>query len=202
MAGTLLGTVDLPVVDTQVDESISNTEVDQVDEGDQKTTETSKIEETKVDAVEGAPEAYDLKAQEGNIYDSEVLEAYTEVARELNMSNESAQKLLDKVAPVMVARQQEQIAAIQTDWRNQTTADKEVGGGKLDENLGVAKKALDALGTPALSQLLTETGLGNHPEVVRLLYRAGKQISQDGFIGGKPSPQDETPAAKMYPNHK
>jgi hypothetical protein len=65
--------------------------------------------------------------------------------------------------------------------------DKEFGGDKLSENLGVAKKALDAFGTAELRSLLNQSGLGDHPEVIRFMYRAGKAISEDRFVGGAPA---------------
>ena len=200
MADTLLdgaGTTQATDAATEGQTTEGQTTEGQTTEG--QTTEGQTTEgETK---AESAPEKYELTPAEGAVYDPAVIEAYTDVARELNLSNESAQKLLDKVAPVMVARQAEQIAAIQEGWRAETTADKEVGGANLEVNLGVAKKALEAFGTPELSTLLKESGLGNHPEVIRLLYRAGTKISQDGFVGGSPSTAGtEGIAAKLYPN--
>jgi hypothetical protein len=48
----------------------------------------------------------------------------------------------------------------------------------------VAKKALDAFGTAELRSLLNESGLGNHPEVIRFMFRAGKAISEDSMVTG------------------
>lgn len=135
--------------------------------------------------VEGAPERYDFKAGEGVSYDAAVIDAYSEVAKELNLSQDNAQKVLDKMAPVIAARQNEQIAALHTDWANSSKADKEFGGEKLAENLGTAKKAMDAFASPELRTLLNNTGLGNHPEVIRMFYRAGKSISEDSFVAGR-----------------
>ena len=46
-----------------------------------------------------------------------------------------------------------------------------------------AKSALDTFGNDALKSLLVETGFGNHPEIIRFMYRAGKAISEDSYIG-------------------
>ena len=96
--------------------------------------------------------------------------------------------------------------AAHNEWLETSKADKEFGGEKLPENLGVARKALDAFATPELCKLLDETGLGNHPEVIRMFFRAGKAISEDKFVGGnqagggKANPAnvlyDKTPAGK------
>ena len=88
------------------------------------------------------------------------------------------------MAPKIAARQNEQIAAVKQGWFDASKADKEFGGVALEQNLGIAKKALDEFGTPELNALLTSTGLGNNPEVIRFFYRAGKSISQDKMVTG------------------
>lgn len=153
---------------------------EQSQEGQQQ--KEQQQEETK---PEGAPEKYEIKAPEGQEYDGEFMKAYEDVARELNMTNEAAQKLLDKVSPVVQAQQQAKIEAVQNEWLNAAKADKEFGGDKLNENLAVAKQAIDKFGTPELKELLNSTKIGNHPEIVRFFYRAGKAVSEDTFIGGQ-----------------
>jgi hypothetical protein len=147
--------------------------------GDQPATEAKA--EAKPQA---APEKYEFKVPEGKQFDAEVLTTYSEVARELNLSQEAAQRVLDAMAPKMAERQMAQIEAIRTGWADSSKGDKEFGGEKLSENLSVAKKALDAFGTTELRSLLNESGLGNHPEVIRFMFRAGKAISEDRMVTG------------------
>lgn len=149
---------------------------------------------------QGAPDAYEFKAPEGTELDASVIGAYSEVAKELNLSQESAQKVLDKVAPVMAAQQVEALKQANAGWLDATKSDKEVGGEQLDGNLAVAKKALDAFGTPELTKLLNDTGLGNHPEVIRVFYRAGKAISQDRMATGGAAQAPKSPANILFPN--
>jgi hypothetical protein len=63
--------------------------------------------------------------------------------------------------------------------------DPEFGGPKLEESLRLANKAYDALASENLKELLKESGLANHPEMVRLFRKAGEMISTDHFVGGK-----------------
>ena len=72
---------------------------------------------------------------------------------------------------------------LRSDWANQSKSDQEFGGESLDTNLEIAKQALNAFGTDALKSLLSESGLGNHPEIIRFMYRAGKAISEDSYVG-------------------
>lgn len=156
-------------------------------------------------APEGAPEKYEFEAPEGAEFDGEVIGKFSEVAKELNLTQDAAQKILSSVAPVIQARQAEAIQEARSAWLSDAKADKEFGGDKLVENLSVAKKALDAFGTPELRSLLDETGLGNHPELIRVLYRAGKAISEDRFVpaqgSGGPSGSKDF-AKSLYPEQQ
>lgn len=134
--------------------------------------------------AQGAPEKYEFKAPDGREFDAEVLNNFSEVAKELNLTQDAAQKLLDKMGPIVEQRQIQQIEQVRTQWADASRTDKEFGGEKLSENLAVAKKALDQFGTPELRTLLNESGLGNHPDVIRFMYRAGKAISEDRYVGG------------------
>jgi hypothetical protein len=134
--------------------------------------------------AKATPEAYEFKAPEGRAFDTEVIAEYSKVAKELNLSQEAAQRVLDAVGPKLAERQAAQIEAIRNGWADNSKADKEFGGEKLSENLSVAKKALDAFGTAELRALLNESGLGNHPEIIRFMVRAGKAISEDRFVAG------------------
>lgn len=138
----------------------------------------------KQDAPEGAPEQYEFKAPEGREYDPSVINAFSEVAKELNLTQEAADKMLDKMAPLIAERQVQQIEAVQTKWADESKADKEFGGDKLDENLKIAKGALEKFGSPELNTLLKETGAGNNPEIIRLLYRVGKATAEDKVVPG------------------
>lgn len=146
-----------------------------------------------------APEKYEFKhPQEGQQYDAKVTEAFSAVAKELNLSQEAAQSVMDKMSPVIAARQQEALTAARQEWREASKADKEFGGEKLAENLGLAKKAIDAYATPELKSLLEESGLGNNPEVVRLFYRVGKSMSEDGFVVGRGTATQPKDARSLY----
>lgn len=134
--------------------------------------------------AQGAPEKYEFKPPEGKEFDAEILTNFSEVAKELNLTQDAAQKLLDKMGPLVEQRQIQQIEQVRTQWADASRNDKEFGGEKLSENLAVAKKALDQFGTPELRTLLNQSGLGNHPDVIRFMYRAGKAISEDRYVGG------------------
>lgn len=172
--------------------------------------EANKDGETQAEKPQGAPEKYEFTAPEGKQFDAEIIGKYSEIAKELNLTQDAAQKLVESMGPKIAERQLAQVEAIRNEWAQQSQVDKEFGGDKLNENMAVAKKALDSFGTPELRTLLVQSGLGNNPEVIRFMYRAGKAISEDTFVGssagagGKPTgPQDfNAKAAALYSNQQ
>ena len=82
-------------------------------------------------------------------------------------------------------------------WIKASQEDKEFGGSGFKANLGVAAKAYKEFATPELRQLLDQSGLGNHPEMIRLFYRIGQKVSQDTGVTGAGAPE---PKRRMFPN--
>lgn len=124
---------------------------------------------------------------------------FTAIAKELKLDQAAAQKLAD-IGAKMAQRQADAHAQLVETWTEQVKTDKEIGGDKLAENLGVARKAIDTFGSPELKALLNSTGLGNHPEVVKLAFKVGKAISEDGFVSGSPKGNaTNDPAKNCFP---
>ncbi|ECR7551308.1 peptidase [Salmonella enterica] len=145
-------------------------------------------EKKEDDKPEGAPEKYEFQAAEGVELDTEALKDFESVARELNLTNEQAQKLVDAYPKILAGVQQRQAEAWQQtteQWAADVKADKEIGGDKLTSNLSAAQRALDLFGTPELKEYLNTTGLGNHPDLVKTFVKIGKAMSEDGMVTGK-----------------
>ena len=152
------------------------------------TTTTTPAEGTKPAEppakLEGAPEKYEFKAPEGQTYDPQILSAFEAAAKDSNLSQAAAQKLLDTMSPQIAHRQLDQAIAIRKGWVEQSRTDTEFGGVNLESNLAIAKKGYDKFASPALKTLLDSTGLGSHPDVIRMFVNIGKAISEDTFVGG------------------
>ncbi|EIL3147488.1 peptidase [Escherichia coli] len=136
---------------------------------------------------DGAPEKYEFQVAEGVELDTEALKDFEPVARELNLTNEQAQKLVDAYPKILAGVQQRQAEAWQKtteQWAADVKADKEIGGDKLISNLSAAQRALDQFGTPELKEYLNTTGLGNHPDLVKTFVKIGKAMSEDGMVTG------------------
>lgn len=154
--------------------------------------------------TEGAPEQYvDFIAPEGVALNADLATDFKATAKELNLSQAAAQKLVDVMAPKIAKQQQDQMAKVvqdaQAQWTEEAKKDPEYGGAAFEENLAVARRALDTYGSKELSSLLASSGLGSHPEVVRFFVRAGKPLSPDGkLVTGTHTAAEKTPAQKLY----
>ena len=188
------GSTQQAVEGTETEQSVETTTTENTQQqtetvADQQDSDESSVESETSEQdtkTEGAPEKYEFNnevADAPEVLDPEVLTAFGDVAKELNLPQKAAQKVLDKVAPVIQAKQAKVLEEVKAGWVSDSQADQEFGGENLNDNLEIAKSALDAFGNQALKSLLVETGFGNHPEIIRFMYRAGKAISEDSYVG-------------------
>ena len=170
--------------------------------------------EQERDREEGheVPESYELEAPEGFAIDPQALAAATPVFKELGLSNEQASKLMPVAAQFaqglsdkLNAQIISQVRADRKAWLDSAMADREIGGAHWKETLAKGAFALDNLGFPKGSPfrvLLDESGLGNHPEMIRAWAKVGRAIGEDGdFARGAGNPHSRRDTAEtLYPN--
>lgn len=145
--------------------------------------EDSDSSETKKETDEVS--AKDLKSE---IFDEESLEEVAKKANELGLDSKQAKEFL-KFSEEVIEGVKEQEAAehkqVKDQWLKDTKSDPDIGGDKLAQNAEYSKKAIDSFGTDALKEILNETELGNHPEIVRVFAKIGKEISDDKRVVGE-----------------
>ena len=161
--------------------------------------ETAPAAEQKQD-----PLSYEkLSLPEDVSWAPDALEKFTALGKELGITPEQAQKLVDlETAFVRNNRTaQEQAARAQSEaWAAQIRAQY---GANYQAEIDRAVAAADAFGGPELRALLEETGLGNHPVIVRTFNEIGKRISEDCTPHGQVSAaeRDKTFAEALYGKH-
>lgn len=151
----------------------------------------------------GAPEQYEaFKLPDGAALDEARITELTALARELQLPQAQAQRVVDAVAKAQLDQRASDIATHEAQvakWAKDAQDDKEFGGAAFAENLAVAKKGLETF-FPELKETLDQLGFGSHPHVIRGFLRIGKAIRPDGFVPGGP-PAPPAPAAQsFYPN--
>ena len=152
----------------------------------------------------GAPEAYaDFTFPEGLTLDAAKLDELKAHYKELGLTQDQAQKAAVKEANAIkqgLEAQTNAVTQLREGWLNAVRSDAEIGGDGFEQNLAAAKLGLSKFGTPELNTLLRTSGLGNHPEVIRVFTRIGKTLKEDQPTpgGGGVAPQQKDLATRMY----
>lgn len=151
-------------------------------------------------ATPAAPEKYDLKMPEGVSPDTKILEGFEPMAREMGLSNENAQKLVDLYAKHVDGLQQAQTAALDAqrkEWVAEIQKDPKHG-----ETLSMAKRGLSAVATPEAAKLIVGTWLGDHPAIIQTFAKVGRMLSEHTIHTGTETtkPEKASPEKVLYPN--
>lgn len=155
-----------------------------------KPEDKPKPDEGKPDEKPDAPavpEKYDIKLGEGQAVDQGALEAMTPVFKELGLSQENAQKLVSKFADYAAEatkqhtqQQEAQFNQWLADERAKgVTAIRKEWGSNFDANAKLAADAYAHFGGPEVSRILKETGLGDHPDFLKMFLKIGPLIQED-----------------------
>ena len=116
---------------------------------------------------------------------------------------ERVQKVVDRVIKQRTdfeATSAATVAEVHASWAEQAKADKEIGGDKFEATLAAARSVIDnpSIVTPEFKTFLNETGLGNHPEAIRVFARRAPHFANDTpVLGGGGAPLAD-PVKGMY----
>ncbi len=136
----------------------------------------------------GAPEAYtDFTLPDGMDLDKVTMEAALPVFKELNLTQDQAQKLVGLQTASEEARVEAEAAQWEKtndEWREKAKSDPEFGGANLQGNLSHIKTFLDKFATPEFRTSLDISGLGNQTEILTVFASIGKAMSEDTISVG------------------
>lgn len=145
---------------------------------------------------------YEFTSPEGSEVHPDVTAHFEGLAKKHNLSKDAAEGIYSETAKLIADIGVKQREALRSQWHAESTSDPEFGGKNLDANLAHAKGALNQFFSPKFADLLRDTGLENHPELIRGLSKIGKEISEDRLPGGSTQTAAKTrsPEDVMYNN--
>lgn len=189
------------------------------------TPESGKTSEpTSTSKPEGAPEAYtEFKAPEGYTLDTKTLEAATPIFKDLGLTQDQAQRLVDFHSKAMIDAAKapaQEYESTRTAWRAAVDSDPVIKGAVMDGKTGIEAvkigigKTLAAIGDPQLTAdfkaAMDLTGVGDNPAFIKALWKLSAFVTEGKSVqGANPSPHGQVapgtsarpPAAKsLYPN--
>ena len=132
-----------------------------------------------------------LTAPAGVSVDEAKLKGVAEFAKANGMSQEAAQKMLEREVGLETSfneRMKTQATQAREQWVQSVKTDKELGGTNFNTAIASAQKAVQAFASPELRKLLNETGMGDHPEVVRLFAKIGNALREDSLVTDAAAP--------------
>ena len=185
-------------------------------------TAPEPAEEPKVEAPV-VPEAYELKAPEGQTLSPDLIAEATPILKELGVTNEGAQKLVDlfnKQSASIVDKLYNDQRAVRAEWAGESTKFLEALPGGIKQakvDLAAAKNALftDPTGAPdtakiaRFNQFMDMTGAGDNPLFIEAFVKMGKQFIEGKAVTGKgpsafgqksPGAAPRSVAQSIYPN--
>lgn len=189
--------------------------------------EAPKVEETVVETKEGGqseepapPPSYEaFQVPEDVQLDSERITEFTKLLSDLEVTGradhaamqEFGQKALDfhvneqkKLVETITKTQVETWEKTVLGWKDETIADPEYGGNRIQTTLDSANQFIRTYGGPAeqqkeLREILNVSGIGNRLAVVRLFANAGKALSEGRPLAAStPVSAPKSRTATMY----
>lgn len=145
--------------------------------------------EKPAEKPQGAPEKYEaFKLPEGATINQELLDQFTPLAKELNLSQDQAQKLVDLYntnALGSIAKvQQEAWQKLKSSWLEEAKKDPVIGGSDFQAKCKVGMKAIQKYGDQDLATLITGLGIGQNPAFIRFCYKVGAAVAEDKMVSG------------------
>lgn len=134
-----------------------------------------------------APDKYTFKAEglpEGVTIDPAKLTAAKAVLHKAGLSDKQASDVmgyyLGTIGETAKAEQATRAAAMETAM----TALKDEYGDEFQVKVDIAKNVVDKFGGQELRDHLSETGLGNHPAIIKMMVQIGEAMLDDTARGG------------------
>ena len=164
------------------------------------------------------PEKYEFKAPEGYEIDAKFIEQATPVLKELGLTNDQAQKLVNlqiEREKALTEGPYKLYEETRNGWRNEVFKDPALGNGtelrgEVKTAINDTLKLLDPKVEAGLRQAMDLTGAGDNPAFVRAMYEFSKLVVREGSsVAGKgpstlgqrqPGAKPTSAANALYPN--
>lgn len=141
----------------------------------------------------------EVSLPENSLLSVGTLAAFKQTAAQVKLPAESLQTWLSYEEKRLQAASQEAEKNRREEIENWVRQTQEMFGSQWQEEVSKAVRAADAFGGAPLRQLLEETGLGNHPVIVRTFHAVAQRICEDVMPGGAPSAtMDKTFTQALY----
>ena len=126
------------------------------------------------------PEGYDFGTEPGD----ERLNFYRAAVHKLGLTQDQATNMLKIYAAVEEEQAKSETRANADYAVNSQIELKREWGTNYDSKIDMAQRAFAQFSSPEFSKLMDETGLGNHPELLKAFSKIGEMLGDDHLVVG------------------
>lgn len=188
---------------------------DTTTDGQQNPNGTQDDNTPDPDGKYGSPETYDysnVNMPDGMQLDNELLKEFTPLAKELNLSNDSASKLValgvklaQKNAATFKDATEQAAIAEKNSYLDMLNHDQELNVLNTDDYgkyLDVANQGYNAVATKEFKSFVNSKGLTHHPEFIKVFHKIGELCSDASIPDANipPAASEQDIADLLYRN--
>ena len=124
----------------------------------------------------------DSPANYSNLPDSDDFKPVREAFYETGLSDTQAKNVLDIYMKGMEEVQTEQDAQFQKERVNNKLAIQQEWGANYERNANLAQRAFNQFASKGAISLMEETGIGEHPEMLKMFKGIGEMLAEDNML--------------------
>ena len=121
-------------------------------------------------------------------YAPETTENFRQLAHEIGLNNDQANALFNAYIDSIAGQEESESEAFDQFEVENTQALQKEWGGDFDKNVELARRAFMNFATPEAVEIMEQTGLGNHPEILKVFSRVGELLQEDSVLPGSSTP--------------
>ena len=121
-------------------------------------------------------------------YAPETTENFRQLAHEIGLNNDQANALFNAYVDSIAGQEESESEAFDQFEVENTQALQKEWGGDFDKNVELARRAFMNFATPEAVEIMEQTGLGNHPEILKVFSRIGELLQEDSVLPGSSTP--------------
>lgn len=151
---------------------------------------TPAIEPPKPDD-QNAPVAFELKKADGSLLDAAEAEKIVSFSKEHGLSPAQAQAIYNRENAALTALDQDVVKQYEerrNGWIEAGKKDPVLGGEHYAQNVQAAHLMFEKFSTPEFTQLLKDTGFGDHPELLKVFFNIHQAHKDDVLVRQGESP--------------
>lgn len=181
--------------DSQTGTLLQETDASEQKDGNEQNNAQNAAEGEKTD-----PEQYELKIPEQ--YGTEARGVFVEMAKDMGLSQEQTQKMIDRYGAEMSRQAEMRIEARNAQvvkWNNELKNDPDFGGQNFGANVEYYRRGVRHIDPEGkLTAILEQSGYGSHPVVVKAMAQIGREVGEDKIVGRGVTSDDRSLADRYY----